>query len=125
MTHGCDHNHERIPEERIPLLEVVRRRNSAADEEDVSRCLRHVQSVVRARPEVFSSLESSLSKSASLALFDPPSLFFRSESQKENLLGLWDKAMKASKVQGEDVEKLNALEQMVASGWRITFSEKR
>jgi hypothetical protein len=70
-------------------------------------------------------LESSLSKSASLSLFDPPSLFFRSEAQKEHLLTLWAEAEKASKVQGDDVEKLNALEQMVASGWSINLGEKR
>jgi hypothetical protein len=125
MTHGYDHDHERMPEEQLPLLEVLRRRNPAADQESVSHSLRHVQGVVRARPEVFAGLKSSLSKSASLSLFDPPSLFYRSETQKEQLLTLWDEAEKASKVQGEDVEKLDSLEQMVASGWSITFSEKR
>lgn len=125
MTYEYDQECGRGPEEQLPLLEVLRRRNPAADEEAVSSSLRHVKSVVRARPEVFAGLSSSLSKSASVSLFEPPSLYFRSEAQKEHLLGLWDEAVKTSKVQGEDVEKLDSLEQMVASGWKINLGEKR
>lgn len=124
MTHGCDHYHERMPEERLPLLEVVRRRNSGADEEVASHCLKHVHAVIRARPEAFSELGSSLSKSAAVSLFDPPAISFRGELQKEQLLELWDAAMRTTCVEKDDGAKLQALEQMIARGWKINPQEK-